>query len=256
VGAEASTTVHVSTPPDFALQDTQVSGLNGTRVNVIRLPERPSLLACWTIQDWQGHFTTRSWLDPEDQVTAGYPIYIQPSAINGSYEETIDYGVVIHNTIVTITWNTIIFVPEYNVAVTVKMEVSDDGIAWSGMNVGASQYFSQLRYLRYRLEFVAENDKVFIELYNLTISLNVKRENDGGEVNALATDVGGTTVLFTKPFRDIESITCTTKSVIEPYVVIFDFVDAPNPTFFKVFVFDTMGARVTKTVDWKARGIV
>lgn len=255
IGIEGQVEAFVNAPPDFALQDTRISGLNGTRVNVLRLPNRPSLLACWATQTWQEHFVNRSWLDIEDQLAAGYPIYIQPTAINGSYEEEVDYGVVISNTIVTVSWNTIFHTPAHAVGVEVQMQVND-GSGWSVATSGASQYFRALRYLRVKLLFTAEDDHAFIELYHLTLSLNAKRENDGGEVYADATHAGGTTVNFTKPFKDVESITCTTKSPIEPYTVIFDFNDVPSPTGFKVFVFDTMGARVSRTVDWKARGVV
>jgi hypothetical protein len=255
IGLESEVEVFVNTPPDYALQETRISNLMGARVNVLRMSERPSLLCCWAATTWQAHFTNRSWLSPQNQVTAGYPIYIQPSTINGSYEEVFDYGAVLNNLIATVTWNVITYVA-FNVDIIVKMAVSNDGITYTPFTLGSSQYFRNLRYLKVRLEFTAENDKAFIELYNLTISLNVKRENDGGEINALSTDAGGTTVNFTKEFKDIESITCTTKSDVEPYIVIFDFNDIPNPTFFKVYVFDTMGARVTKVVDWKARGII
>lgn len=257
VGIEALVEAQVNAPPDFALQDSRISALNGTRVNVLKLLIRPSLLCCWPPQTWHEHFRVlRSWWDPEDQVTAGYPIYIQPTIINGSYEEVIDYGLVINNTIITLTWNTVVHTPLYAMNIVVRMASSTDGISYSAFTDGASQYFRQLRYLKFRLEFTAENDKTFIELYNLNIRLNAKKENDGGEVNAVSTDSSGTIVYFNKPFKDIESITCTTKSTVEPYTVIFDFNDIPNPVSFRVFVFDTVGARVTKTVDWKARGIV
>jgi len=257
IGAPAEVEAIVAAPPDFALQDSRTSGLNGTRVNILRRPERPSLLACWLKQTWYEHFQVhKSWLNIKAQIDAGYPIYIQPSYLTGSYEEVIDYGVIIHNTIVSINWNSIFYTPTLNTLVVVKMSVSDDDITYTPFAAGSSQYYGQLRFLKFRLEFTNENDKALLEIYNLTINLNVKRENDGGEVSALSTDVGGTVVYFTKAFRDIESITCTTKSVTEPFVTIFDFVDIPNPTFFKVYVFDTMGARVSKLVDWKARGIV
>lgn len=255
-GPTAEVTVEVLSPPDYALQDTRVSDLNGTRINVLKDLGKPSLFACIDVHTWAEHFERRFWNTIQDQINAGYPIYIQPTALTGSYTEIIDYGVVIHNTIVTTTWNQTNWTPGNEVQVNVKMAVSNDGISYTTPTYGASQYFGELRYLQLTLEFTAPNDAALIELYNLTLSLNVKRENDGGEINALASDVGGTTVYFTKEFRDVESITCTTKSVTEPYVVIFDFVDIPNPTFFKVFVFDTTGNRVTKVVDWKARGIV
>ncbi len=252
----ASVTVEVQAPPDYALQDSRTSELLGTRIDVDRDPELPSLFACVDLHQWGQHFERRSWTNIQNQIDAGYPIYYQPTALSGSYTEIIDYGTIIHNTIVTVTWNSIVWTPGHEVQVQVKMSVSNDGLSYSPVSAGASQYFGELRYLTLTLDFSSPDDKALLELHNLTISLNVKRENDGGEVSALATDVGGTVVYFTKSFRDIESITCTTKSVTEPFVTIFDFVDIPDPQFFKVYVFDTMGARVSKLVDWKARGIV
>jgi hypothetical protein len=194
-------------------------------------------------------------LDIQDQLDAGYPIYIQPTAVTGSYEEVVDYGLNFNNVIVSIIWNTN-QITTSTVNIIVRMAVSDDGITYTPFTDGAVQFFATFRYLKFRLEFTAEDDKAIIEIYNLTIRLDVKRENDGGEVEALASDVGGTVVFFNKDFKDVESITCTVKSVTEPYIVIFDFLDAPDPTSFSVYVFDTTGNRVSKTVEWKARGIV
>jgi hypothetical protein len=254
VGLETTVGVLVNQPPDFALQDRRTSALNGTRVNTHKIAG-PKLFCSWIITDWQNHFTTRSWLDPEDQMTAGYPIYIQPSAINGSYEEVIDYGTVINNLIVNVSYN-VFQITSSVVNIIVKMATSLDGVSYSAFTPGASQFFGSFRYLKLLIEFTGENDKALCEFYNLIISIDVKRENDGGEINALATDVNGTIVYFNKPFKDIESITTTTKSTTEPFYAIFSFTDVPNPTNFKVFSYDSSGNRVTRLIDWKVRGIV
>lgn len=253
-GAPADVTVEVNSPPDYALQDTRTSMLLGTRVNVLRDGYIPSLIIAWSDQTWQQHYTTNAWNTIQDQITAGFPIYIQPTVANGSYEEVVDYGTAIHNTIVTVTFNFIMYAPD--VVTIVKMASSLDNITYTPFTDGASQFIPEMRYLKLRLEFTGSNNKALMELYNLTFSLSVKRENDGGEVNALLTDVGGTVVLFNKEFKDVESITCTTKSITEPFYVIFNFADIPNPTFFTVYVFDSTGNRVTRVVDWKARGII
>ena len=254
VGTEAEVQVKVNQPPDFALQDRRISQLLGDRVNTHRIAG-PKLFCSWAIENWQDHFLTRSWDQPSDQTAAGYPIYIQPAAINGSYEEVIDYGTNISNLIVNISYN-VTQITSSIVNIIVRMATSADGLLYSPFTDGSSQFFGTFRYLKLRLEFVGEDDKALIEFYNLTISIDVKRENDGGEVNALATDVNGTVVYFSKPFKDVESITTTTKSTTEPFYAIFAFLDAPNPTYFNVFAFDSSGNRVTRLVDWKARGIV
>ena len=55
--------------------------------------------------------------------------------------------------------------------------------------------------MKLKLEFTLENDKAVTELFNLTISLSVKKELDSGIVDALAGDIGGTQVFFNKPFQ-------------------------------------------------------
>ena len=254
VGLETTVGVLVNQPPDFALQDRRTSALLGTKVNTW-LIAGPKLFCSWLATSWQNHFVPRGWDQPSDQVTAGYPIYIQPSEINGSYEEVIDYGTTISNVIVNVSYN-VFQITSSNVNILVKMATSTNGVAYSAFTTGSSQFFSSFRYLKLRIEFTGEDDKALCEFYNLIISIDVKRENDGGEVNALATDVNGTLVYFNKPFKDIESITTTTKSTTEPFYSIFVFTDVPNPTNFAVFCFDSSGNRVTRLVDWKVRGIV
>ncbi|NDC36312.1 MAG: hypothetical protein EBZ51_13295 [Synechococcaceae bacterium WB9_2_112] len=82
----------------------------------------------------------------------------------------------------------------------------------------------------------------------------MKIKNDMGNGTANAADTGGTTVNFNVPFVDIESIGVT-PSGTTPRIAIYDFVDAPNPTSFKVLLFDTSGNRVSGPFSWQARGI-
>jgi hypothetical protein len=131
IGTETFISAFVNQPPDFALQDSRVSNLTGTRVNTLRNPIGPRLLCSWAAQTWQGHFTSRTWLSPRNQIDAGYPIYIQPTVINGSYEEIFDYGAVFSNIIVTVTWNLNALTPTDAVNILVKMAGSTDGNLYS-----------------------------------------------------------------------------------------------------------------------------
>lgn len=224
-----------------------------TLVNVLQ-EVGPKLLACWTATDWQHHFTNNGWLNPQNQETAGFPLYIQPVNLTGSYEEIFDYGGSFQNLIVTINYTSQFYGPN-TVAVVVKMAVSTDGITYSTLTSGASQFFATLRFLKFRLEFTAPDTKSFVEISDCTISLNVKKEMDSGNVTAVSTDVGGTEVKFNKAFKDVESITLTVGSK-EPVNAIYDFVDIPNPVHFFVYAFDSSGNRITYPMSWKARGVV
>ena len=92
-------------------------------------------------------------------------------------------------------------------------------------------------------------------LYLLEARLDVRLETDEGTVSALASDSGGTTVNFNKDFKDIISINVSVLDTVEKKAI-FDFTDVPDPTSFKVLVFDTAGARVNATVHWIARGVL
>ena len=63
-------------------------------------------------------------------------------------------------------------------------------------------------------------------------------------------------MLLNKAFKDVDSINVTPTKTIEPLTIIYDFVDIPNPTSFKVLVFNSTGVRVTAEVSWQVRGIV
>lgn len=93
-----------------------------------------------------------------------------------------------------------------------------------------------------------------IKITNIQVTLAVKKEVDGGQGTADAGDVSGTIFTFNKTFKDIDSIVVTVNSVVERIAVV-DFVDAPNPTSFKVYVFDASGVRQTELIRWVARGI-
>lgn len=253
-GTESFTTVSVRTPPDFQLTDSQVSSLGGTRTNVL-LESGPKLLCDWTSETYHAHFVGRGYATWQAKIDAGFPIYIQPAATTGSYEEKIDYGLIISNIIVSVTYSSNVITPSDLVTVVVKLAWSDDDITYTSFTSGAVQFSTHFRYLKVRLEFSGSN-KALAEIFDLTTSITVKRDNDGGAVAALSTDVGGTEVTFNKEFKSVDSITVAVLSSTEPYKAIYIFTSVPNPTTFYVMVFDTTGARVSKTVSWKARGII
>jgi len=204
-------------------------------------------------ETFEGHFTSRGWNSPQDQIDAGYPYFVEPTPTVGTYEETIDYGILLSSLIVTITYN------QNQVTgsdtVLIEMKVSSDNITYTGYVSGATQFYPSFRYLRFKLTFTGATDKSILVISNLTIRLDVKREQDGGIISAVSSDAGGTTVTFNKGFKDIDSITATPMGTTDSKVII-DFVDAPNPTTFKVLLFNNTGTRISGDVRWAARGIV
>ncbi len=166
----------------------------------------------------------------------------------------IDYGGAFTSLIISVVYNYRLLTG-VGVAIIIKMAVSLDNITYSAFTSGSVQYFTSFRYLKLRLELTAVSDKALVEITNLTTRLDVKREQDGGIAACLSTDAGGTTVNFNKTFRDIDSVTATPMGTTDRKAII-DFTDVPNPTSFKILLFDNAGARASGDARWLARGIL
>jgi len=286
VGPESTISLTVNQPPDFELQDYRVSILDGLKINalVIGSPylgwkndvdlgwdtdllvgqdwtwdnaNTGKLLVCVGTEEYDNHFTDRAWDQPSDQVGLGYPIYIQPGFLTAKYQEIINYGTVIPDTILNINYTLEQLVTTGTVAANSTIEFSLDNLTWTPVINGKSAFGSNFQYARITVNFTSSNDKALAVFSSLIVTLDVKKEVDSGSVIANANDVDGTLVTFNKQFKDIDSLTATPGSSgsIEPLKVVINFVDIPNPTHFYVFVFDETGYRRTYTVAWKARGI-
>lgn len=153
--AEALIDVTVSQPPDYELQADYTSDLNGTPVRVLRYSSGPRLLCCVRDETWAQHFSDRGWTNIQDQLNAGYPLYIHPSEADGSYTEIIDYGIVISNTVATPTYNTELVYPT-GVNVQLSLSYSTDNITYSTpVVVTTSLFIASLRYLKVEVAFTA-----------------------------------------------------------------------------------------------------
>jgi hypothetical protein len=258
-GPTSSITVTVPSPDNFIFKSGFTSNLSGIKVNAVLEPNANPprlLLPINTTETYQAHFTSRGWNSPQDQINAGYPRWLSPgpTPATASYKEVFDCGTIYTNTIITHAYSSTILSGAFTIGISTR--VSNDNITWSAPFIGTSFFTTSLRYIEVTINFTGSNDKALLEFYNLIVSVAVKEEVDSGSINALATDAAGTVVTFNKPFKDVDSITASVASTKEPYTVIRNFVDIPNPINFTVFVYDTSGIRVSQTVDWKARGII
>ena len=104
-GTPGSVSAQVSQPPDYVLQDDRNSTFAGYKLNLAPTGLGNGLLASVsTTETWQSHFTIRSWTTPQQQITAGFPYFAQPSQTTGQYVEgPIDYGAVLVGQRITAT---------------------------------------------------------------------------------------------------------------------------------------------------------
>jgi hypothetical protein len=120
---------------------------------------------------------------------------------------------------------------------------------------GLSQvYATQFRYYRVRYDFASAGGDDLQLLTALNVRLDSKLRNDSGNGTANSGDTGGTVVNFNIAFVDVDSISVTPLNT-SAVIAVYDFTDVPNPTSFKVLLYNTSGTRVTGTFSWSARGV-
>jgi predicted phage tail protein len=251
-GAPTSIAATVSSPPDYDLLYDQFSTFSGTNVGFVA-DGTASAAPINNSETYEQHFTSRGWATPQAQVDAGFPYWIQPTLNSGYYEEEIDYGAALPGTriVVTLTYQTVIGTVTVTPTISVKLNAGD---AWTNYPGVYEVFASNFRYFKIRIDIESVSGDGFIDIAGLNLRLDVKLKTDSGSGTANSADTTGTTVLFNKSFIDINSITVTPKGTTAR-LAIYDFTDVPNPTSFKVLLFDTSGNRVSGDFSWNAKGV-
>ena len=242
IGAYKKTVATVSQPPDFILNVVWTTDWSGTKTN-IAVKGDVATLPINTTETIDDHFT--NWATPNDQVNAGYPLWLTPSAGSASYVEVFDYQTVLGSTTITIT-------DDYSDC-TVQISTSLDGSSYADHAVNQRQVFdTNIQYVKITYNFTVP-DTELLELHPFMVRLDNKVISDSGNGTALASDSGGTVVTFNKHFVDITAISVTPNSTTAMFPI-YDFQDVPNPTSFKVLLYDKDGTRVDGDFSWIAKG--
>jgi predicted phage tail protein len=251
-GTPGSVTAQVNQPPDYVLKLNQSSTWTGTKTNIITA-ETGQLVNVNTTETWQSHFTSRSWTTPQDQINAGYPYFMMPSTTTASYEESYDYGTVLAGTKITATLTSSVVAGSTTITPTVSVRqlITDPWTNYAGLS---EVYATSFRYFKVKYDFTSTGGDDLLLLTALNVRLDSKLRNDSGSGTANSADSGGTTVNFNITFVDVDSISVTplTTSAV---IAVYDFTDVPNPTSFKVLLFNTSGTRVSGGFSWSARGV-
>lgn len=252
VGTPASVAALVNQPPDYQLELNQDSTFTGTKSNFVAF-EGGYLAPVNSTETWEQHFTTRGWNSPQDQINAGYGYFAMPTPTNGYYEEEIDYGAVLAATRIsaTLTYTSVTGATAVTPTISVKKLAGDPWTNYPGLG---AVYVTDFRYTKVRFDFDSSGGNDLVTVTGLNVRFDAKLRNDAGMGTANAADSGGTTVSFNVAYIDVESITVTPKGTAAR-IAVYDFVDAPNPTSFKVLLFDTAGNRVSGDFSWSAKGI-
>lgn len=252
VGTPASIAATVNQPPDYILRNNFDSAFAGTKTSMY-LEAGELLGPVDTTQTWDTHFSGPGWANIGAQVAAGYDLFAMPSVTSGSYVETVDYGASVPATMATITLASDVLAGSVAVSCQIAYRLTT-GDAWTNAPAGFAAFITApFKYLRVTLTFTCTAGANLIRCSGLNIKLSNKLKTDAGTGTAAAGDVGGTVVTFGQAFVDVTSIVVTPSGTAARFAI-YDYVDAPNPTGFKVLLFDNNGNRVSGGFSWTARG--
>ena len=250
-GTAKSISAKVSKPPDYVLKIKWDSNFSGTKTSIHLDAEAGKMVLPVNVTEtFEEHFVNNGWTTPQDQIDAGYPLYIEPFQNAASYEEIFDYGTVLASAKITVTVTKNVIMG--SVAEVCTISVSGDGITWTDYAGTYSVYATNFQFVKVKLDYTGATYGG-IEVDGINVVLDSKKISDSGTVYCDAADAGGTFVAFNEPFIDVESITLTPQSTT-PVTVVYDFTDVPNPEGFYAYAFDASGNRVSVPAGWSAYG--
>lgn len=208
------------------------------------------------VETFEDHFTDNSWDSPQDQIDAGYPLFIQPSASTAQYVHTHDLGAEL-TTAHLITLNLAKTDVVSGITITPTISISDDNSTWTDYAGVDSVFASNFRYIKITLN-ASGGGTALTRVSEVRVVVSIKELRDGGTGYANSGDTGGTTVTFNKTFVDIDGINVTaahqageTKGI----TAVYNFTDSPNPTSFTVLLFsNNTGSRINGDFSWSAKG--
>ena len=150
-GSPLGTTVNVNEPPDFQLIATVTLEDGDTLTNCREDPSGIILGPINTDITWEDHFAVQGWSTPQDQITAGFPIFIQPTKDYARWEKIHDLGVEVNNVLIHLVYTrsdisgTGPFTP--------KIAYSEDNVTYTEESNVAAVLAPAVRYIRIRMDF-------------------------------------------------------------------------------------------------------
>jgi hypothetical protein len=252
VGAPSGSTATVGQPPDFKLLYDAMMDLGSAMLSGARLEDGVIYAPISTTEAFGDHFSTRSWSTPQAQLDAGFDVFAEPAPTDGYAEWMIDYGVMVASTMITVT--AAYTSRDGTPVMTPKISVSPDNVTWTDFNGVWQAFATAFRYVKVRLTASSTGGDDLLQIENVNVKLSFKRKGDAGSGTASASDVGGTQVWFAESFVDVEALDVTAGGTT-PITAVYDFVDAPFPDGFKVYLFDSNGNRTSGPFSWSAKGV-
>tara|TARA_B100000424_G_scaffold218194_2_gene176481 strand:+ start:3059 stop:8371 length:5313 start_codon:yes stop_codon:yes gene_type:complete len=194
----------------------------------------------------------------------GSTAYAIPSENSASFQETFDFGTTIPSSRIQVKMNTIQTIGE-GVNISPQISTSLDGTNFTNLDAGQSNVLgTNFRYVKTIFTLSASGNNDLIQVNNISYKLFLKQLTDQGSVTVSASEAAsGKQVNFFagvtgKSFLDVDSISLQIRgSSGTAKYAIYDFLDEPTPTGFKIFLYDASGNAPTgtNTVDFTVRGV-
>jgi len=210
----------ISQPPDFIFNaEYFLDYTTSTNSNAKTSSDGASLiLPVNNTETFSQHFTSHSWAGPQAQVTAGYPIYIQPGITSGYYEQIFDYGSVLGSSQITANLSSTMLSGTPSIVTTISTSL--DGVSYTAY-VGTQIFVSNFRYIKVRIEVTQSVVGDLLQLNASSIRLDAKQVTDSGNA---AVGTSGTIVNFNKEIIDVVSL-LVAPSGTTPLYAVYDFSD-------------------------------
>tara|TARA_R100000781_G_scaffold464_2_gene765 strand:- start:5022 stop:10850 length:5829 start_codon:yes stop_codon:yes gene_type:complete len=246
-----------------------VSFSNAFRVFDEDLDKHVLYLPANTTETWSEHFIgTGSSSSPQfnnmNALITANPTnthYLEPAPSTGHFIEDFDYGATLASTKITASQfgiglgsGSLQHQGTINIGGNDSGSFTTDGIVQDGTSF--SRFATAFRRVRYKTIVNSTNGK-YRKITRQNLKIDTKILNDTGIGTANASDSGGTQVNFNVTFVDVQGIAVTPNingTTVEGIIPVVDFVDSPNPTGFKVYLFNTSGVRVSGNFTWQCRG--
>lgn len=223
-----ATPITLTGSADFVFIDEFVSELNGTLTNGIK-QYGSIIVPVNTTETYAQHFTNNGWTTPQSQVSAKYPVYIQPGTSTAVYEEVFDYGngspLIVPSSSISVSLTGRNVIGDTNIGILIS--TSTDGISYSQAEAGNTAFGVNFRFVKVRLAFTrgtgdgVTNIGSLYELNGIKVSLSTKLKTDAG-VTIVGTS--GTFVNFNREFLDVTSIGVTASGTL-PRICTYNFKD-------------------------------
>lgn len=246
-GPETGVYVTVEAPTDYVLLNSQTIDLATCTLTNAVVDNGDVVLPVNTTETFEGHFTSMGWDQPQDQLDAGRPVFIQSGGNYGQVERIIDLGAVISAAKITIsvTRQTIVG----TVVVSPRISVSADGSTWSDLADAYAAYSVNFRYVKALLMCSTFNDGI-VRIQRMDIRMDIKERITQTIVDITDTAGAGTEVTFASlgiapvDVLGIHPTAPYTGTSADPVKVVLNFTDVPNPTSFRLLAYSKDNVRM------------